>query len=105
MLPRRLQQQTKYFSYFGASKSQMPVDSPSIQSSPLLFAWLVGLLWGLTNPLVKKGTCIASKKPGNALLAHLTTPAFIVPQVLNQTGSVLFVCLFGISGESHAKLP
>jgi hypothetical protein len=76
----------------------MPGDPPSILSSPLLFAWLVGLLWGLTNPLVKKGTCTASKKPGNALWAHLTTPAFIVPQVLNQTGSVLFVWLLGVSG-------
>ena len=60
-------------------------------------AWLVGLLWGITNPLVKKGSEAAGHLHGkkNSIFAHLKTPSFIIPQLINQSGSILFILLLG----------
>lgn len=69
----------------------------------------VGLLWGATNPLIKKGSVLVERQrgTGNASVladwrALLTTPSFLVPQLLNQTGSVLFVWLLGGASISTA---
>ena len=61
-----------------------------------------GFLWGTTNPLVKLGTIAANSKTNiSPLWAHLSTPAFIIPQAANQIGSALFIYLLGVSGKSH----
>lgn len=69
-----------------------------------LCACLVGVLWGSTNPLVRRGSLVAAAKAQTSrigsLLAHLTTPAFIVPQALNQCGSALFIYLLGVTDIS-----
>jgi hypothetical protein len=73
-----------------------------MQLAPLL----VGLLWGLTNPLLKRGSAVAAAKTSptaswpTALLTHLTTPAFVAPHALNQLGGLLFIVLLG-SGSSN----
>jgi hypothetical protein len=72
---------------------------------------LVGLLWGSTNPLVKRDSMVAAEKTKKAeaeataagkklssakeWLVLLSTPSFFIPQLLNQCGSVLFVFLLG----------
>jgi hypothetical protein len=58
----------------------------------------VGALWGLTNPLIKRGLAAVDARrcrapAGGALaaaLAHAATPSFLVPQLLNLLGSALF---------------
>ena len=79
----------------------------SLPLSTLLPSLLIGLLWGLTNPLVKRGSAVADRKQaaaaakrGKALLtdswvALLTTPQFLIPQLINQCGSALFIYLLG----------
>ncbi|GAX72866.1 hypothetical protein CEUSTIGMA_g321.t1 [Chlamydomonas eustigma] len=71
-----------------------------------VYAWLVGILWGTTNSLVKRGALVAEAKTLSrrgssgkldAIIDHVTTPAFVVPQLLNQVGSGLFIYLLGIS--------
>jgi hypothetical protein len=81
-------------------------------------AILVGLLWGLTNPLIKRGSVKASEKArqlasstANAgaasaeLRALLSTPAFLVPQALNQCGGALFALLLGRGARVTAAVP
>jgi hypothetical protein len=69
---------------------------------------LVGLLWGATNPLIKRGSLLVdSKKAGQQGVlgewrALLTTPSFLLPQLLNQVGSVLFAVSLGYSDISVA---
>lgn len=71
---------------------------------------LVGLLWGATNPLIKRGSVIVESKKsarqrGGVLgewLALLSTPSFLVPQLLNQVGSVLFAASLGRADISLA---
>ncbi len=71
---------------------------------------LVGLLWGATNPLIKRGSVlVAEKKAGAARRgwlsewgALLSTPSFLVPQLLNQCGGLLFVVLLGGADISTA---
>jgi hypothetical protein len=72
----------------------------------------VGLLWGATNPLIKRGSLAVERKKkaaaaraadggaagaGGGFFAEwralLTTPSFLVPQVLNQLGGLLFIAL------------
>jgi len=74
----------------------------------------VGLLWGATNPLIKRGSLAVERKKKEAAAragggggggeragagfvaewrALLTTPSFLVPQVLNQLGGLLFIAL------------
>lgn len=68
------------------------------------YAWLIGILWGVTNPLVRRGSLIAGRKSCSPWAAHLITPAFIIPQALNQTGSALFIYLLGVSGAFTESL-
>lgn len=65
---------------------------------------LVGLVWGVTNPFVKRGSVVVAQKKAESRYltslssewtALLTTPQFLIPQLLNQTASVLFVVLLG----------
>lgn len=70
-----------------------------------LAALLVGFLWGSTNPFVKRGTRLLQTKLDRIPLecqtisrqirVWLTTPSFLVPYGLNQSGSALFIYLFG----------
>ena len=64
--------------------------------------FLVGLLWGATNPFIRRGTLVVRSREDrykNAVLAHLSTPAFIVPQLLNLSGSLLFTVLLRQPGS------
>ena len=71
---------------------------------------LVGALWGCTNPLLKKGTEATNKCQGDgswcnyfsSMWATLTNAGFIVPFLLNQSGSLLYVYLLGSSDLSMA---
>ena len=80
---------------------------------------LVGLVWGATNPFVKRGALQVEEKkkarrsqpPSKAgrlatwlgeVLPYITTPSFLVPHLLNQSGSVLFVLLLGGANISVA---
>jgi hypothetical protein len=66
---------------------------------------LVGLLWGCTNPLVKRGAALVEQRlqavrcPGRytSTVLHLTTPSFIIPQTANLAGSILFASQLGSS--------
>lgn len=73
-------------------------------SSGSLLPIVVGLLWGITNPFIARGTRLAAKTPArqfiglgplDGLLHHLLTPAFLLPQALNLVGSVLFAAALG----------
>ena len=82
------------------------IDCATLTSGFVLPFVLVGLLWGATNPLIRRGTLLVERKaasvrqangaPGarhrvrSRLEVHLTTPAFLVPQLLNLSGSALF---------------
>ncbi|GMH32932.1 hypothetical protein BSKO_00766 [Bryopsis sp. KO-2023] len=70
-------------------------------ANSVLWALLVGALWGCTNPLVRSGSQIAERKKLNSnrrgrlndIVVLATTPAFFVPQAVNLCGSVLFASL------------
>ena len=78
----------------------------SLQLASLL---LCGLLWGGTNPLIKRGAAVAEEGPGASLTPPrllallvgarwarlLSTPQYAAPFLLNLTGSVLFYVLLG----------
>jgi hypothetical protein len=76
----------------------------------LLPAVIVGLLWGSTNSLIKLGSDkVRERLPAHAsalrtIAAHFLTPAFIVPQALNQAGSVLFIYLLGYPTASELSV-
>lgn len=70
-----------------------------------------GLLWGVTNPFIARGTRFVAASPAirytglgplDGLLRHLLTPAFIAPQLLNLAGSVLFAASLGSGSISLA---
>ena len=69
-------------------------------------------MWGVTNPLVKRGSEAVERKlkarqhPRPTLIVLLTwirTPSFVLPQLLNQLGSALFIYLLG-SGSADITL-
>ena len=74
----------------------------------LIGCLVVATVWGATNPLIKRGTSgltdIAAKHPVNAryheIVYLLTTPAYIIPQTINLSGSILFYVLLGKSDIS-----
>lgn len=100
-----------------------PAPSPSSSSSPLsilIQCALIGVVWGATNPFVRRGTIVVEEKKKkqqqaaaaaarrsaargatttspspttNPLWLYLTTPQFLVPQLLNQSGGVAFSAL------------
>jgi hypothetical protein len=67
----------------------------------LLAVLSVGLLWGVTNPLIARGAKAVRTRQGRhqgalqAIVAHITCPGFIIPQLVNQSASLLFVWLLG----------
>ncbi|XP_054275067.1 transmembrane protein 234 homolog [Macrosteles quadrilineatus] len=64
----------------------------------ILYLFAVGLLWGVTNPLIKKGsTGINQVKANNAVLKFfkelqflVTNWKYMIPFLINQCGSVLY---------------
>lgn len=55
----------------------------------------IGILWGSTNPLIRRGTLAVEKKrqsgdSRSSVVLHLVTWQFSVFQALNLLGSVLF---------------
>ena len=78
-------------------------EANETESAPLLLPFVVvGLLWGATNPYIRLGTLRVESKlstpaPLSTLvLSHVTAPLFVVPQLLNLSGSVLFTFLLGL---------
>ena len=73
----------------------------SIDFTPLVGYFLVGLLWGVTNPFIKRATVSmkaaeASRNPATSK-SHLATlrqfcsePKSFVPFLVNQMGSLVF---------------
>uniref|UniRef100_A0A1B6ME63 Transmembrane protein 234 homolog n=1 Tax=Graphocephala atropunctata TaxID=36148 RepID=A0A1B6ME63_9HEMI len=64
----------------------------------MVYLFLVGLMWGVTNPLIKKGSAGISKvQGGNPLVRFFmelkflaTNWKYMLPFLLNQSGSVLY---------------
>ena len=83
--------------------SQLGDPGHSSSSEPAAFLLqfiLVGLLWGATNPYIRRGTlAVQARRPKNAVVAHVTTPAFIVPQLLNLSGSLFYSLLLRQPGS------
>lgn len=82
--------------------------APAVQYSPgvmwaLTAAFLVGLIWGVTNPFIKIGSvCVASRQQQGPGLRTWLTASLVVPWLLNQAGSLLFVVLLASSDISKA---
>lgn len=63
-------------------------------------ALLVGLIWGCTNPFIRRGSleveaAQAQQQGGSKAWQAWFSPAICVPWLCNQLGSVLFVVLLG----------
>lgn len=97
----------------------MPPAPPTSSSSPLstlIQCAIIGVVWGATNPFVRLGTIAVEDKrkkaaqqqrqrstpargaakttpPASPFWLYLTTPQFLVPQLLNQSGGVAFSAL------------
>jgi hypothetical protein len=75
--------------------------------STILCCVFVGVLWGSTNPFIRRGSLKCQEKAAVSgqeagWRCMLSTPALVVPQALNYTGSLLFVVLLGSSNISVA---
>ncbi|TYZ59889.1 hypothetical protein PybrP1_009202 [[Pythium] brassicae (nom. inval.)] len=79
----------------------------------LLSFLFVGALWGCTNPLIKRGSAAdltysrANNSPAEflrQLLHWIKNWRFVVPFVLNQSGSAAYVYLLG-SAEISSAVP
>lgn len=71
----------------------------------IVVAWIVGILWGTTNPLIKRGSEKVKVLHGeSSLLKHLTTPSFIIPNLINKSGSALFVLLLGQESSDLSRV-
>jgi hypothetical protein len=68
-------------------------------------AWIVGAIWGITNPLIKRGSENVNVLHGqNSLIRHLATPSFILPQLANKFGSALFILLLGQDSSELSRV-
>jgi hypothetical protein len=70
-------------------------------------ALLVGLIWGSTNPFIRRGSLAvesvqAQQHSNNKQWQAWLTPALLLPWLCNQSGSVLFVVLLGQADISMA---
>jgi hypothetical protein len=72
-------------------------------------ALLVGFIWGSTNPFIRRGSlAIEQAQKQQQLQGHSKrwatwiSPYIIVPWVINQLGSLLFVVLLGQADISMA---
>jgi hypothetical protein len=81
-----------------------------------LAALLVGLLWGCTNPLIKRGAVAVEDRlrtarlagavtTGTRLSVWLSTPQFLIPQLANYAGSALFVVILGSGADISQVAP
>lgn len=70
-------------------------------------AVLVGAVWGITNPFVKRGSvrAEAAASAGAAWHASWVSPALLLPWLANQCGSVLFVALLGSGADISQAVP
>lgn len=66
-------------------------------------ALLTGLIWGVTNPFIRKGSIKveAYEQQGIGWRSWLQ-PSLILPWLLNQSGSVLFTVLLASADISRA---
>lgn len=89
-----------------------------MQGSSWLMLVLVALLWGVTNPLMKRGSSgIASEradKPKSRyvlvrlcadLLDLFTRPLYLLSFAVNMIGSVLFILSLSTLGTPYCALP
>lgn len=89
-----------------------------MQRSDVVAPLLVGLIWGATNPLIKRGAVAAEEKKHkhkqqtteeagwlNQWVLWLSTPTLVVPQLVNQSGSVLFTYLLGSGRDLSTLVP
>jgi hypothetical protein len=70
-------------------------------------ALLVGLIWGSTNPLIRRGTLAVEaartqQDTDKGTWQRWVTPGILIPWLANQLGSVLFVLLLGQADISMA---
>eukprot|EP01041_Mallomonas_annulata_P000873 gene873-1698_t len=68
---------------------------------------LVGLLWGITNPFMKRGSTKESRKNDSTfetLKAFLTNPRAFIPMIINQIGSALFYYILATEDLTSSSL-
>lgn len=65
--------------------------------APIIGYFLVGILWGVTNPFIKRATVSSTSRAPAAGKSHLATlrqfcsePNSFVPFLVNQMGSLVF---------------
>lgn len=82
---------------------------PDHSTAAAATALLVGLIWGSTNPFIRRGTLAveaAARTPqegkDKGALHRWVTPGLVIPWLANQLGSVLFVVLLGQADISMA---
>eukprot|EP01080_Neovahlkampfia_damariscottae_P003262 gene3262-5705_t len=51
---------------------------------------LTSLIWGITNPIIKQNSQIKEKKEGFKLFQIFSNIYFLIPQLINLSGSILF---------------
>lgn len=78
--------------------------------SQTAYFFAVALVWGITNPLLKKGSAGVEKIRGHGRLRQLLSEVvflalrwqYVVPFLINQTGSVLYYVTIGQADISLA---
>lgn len=81
---------------------------PQLEQRTAAAALLVGLIWGSTNPFIRRGTLAVEAARAQQANTDkrawqlLVTPGVLVPWLVNQLGSVLFVILLGQADISMA---
>ena len=64
---------------------------------------LVGVIWGSTNPFLERGSKKEENKKGDvsfrAMLKTILNKDFIIPFLLNQSGSLVYYFLMGKTGK------
>jgi hypothetical protein len=67
----------------------------------LLFA--TSLIWGITNPILKRNSKLKDEKEGFKLFQIFSNLQFLIPQLVNLSGSVLFFLVLSKIGEFKIK--
>jgi hypothetical protein len=63
----------------------------------LLFA--TSLIWGITNPILKRNSKQKEEKEGFKLFQIFSNLQFLIPQLINLSGSILFFVVLSKIGE------
>lgn len=77
----------------------------------ILACVLVGLIWGSTNPFVKRGSLkveqhqLQRRSSRIAGLLSWLEPSLLIPWLLNQSGSVLFTVLLANAADISRAVP